>query len=169
MGAPISIREVKENCLNSIQSEKQTISPLFGWNYTLFLFWDFGFIVHLIVLIHISWTKISLNPLPSPQAIREAWEGSYPLCTEHSPTTGTTLPLDMGESPIGKGAPHIHFLYSQFSLFLARSLDNTSIVRDEYTQSYTSDHCFAPHHPNLSVFHCPTVAFPFSYPTLLGT
>ena len=95
--------------------------------------------------------------------------GSYPLCTKHSLTTGTTLSLDMGESPIGKGAPHIHFLYSQFSLFLARSLDNTSIVRDEYTQSYTSDHCLAPHHPNLSVFHCPTVPFPLSHPTLLST
>ena len=70
---------------------------------------------------------------------------------------------------MGKGAPHIHILYSQFSLFLARSLDNTSIVRDEYTQSYTSDQCLASHHPNLSVFHCPTVPFPFSHPTLLST
>ena len=38
---------------------------------------------------------------------------------------------------MGKGAPHIHFLSSQFSLFLAISLDNTSTVRYEYTQSYT--------------------------------
>ena len=155
-------------------SEKEKSQLLASFGSPRQLFRIFGYLSFFIHLFHpgntfVKWTEISLNPLPSPQAIREAWEGSYPLCTEHSPTTGTTLPLDMGESPIGKGAPHIHFLYSQFSLFLARSLDNTSIVRDEYTQSYTSDHCLAPHHPNLSVFHCPTVPFPLSHPTLLST
>ena len=64
---------------------------------------------------------------------------------------------------MGEGAPHIHFLYSQFSLFLARSLDNTSIVRDEYTQSCNSDHCLAPHQPNLSVFQCPSVPVSHSH------
>ena len=117
VGAPISIREVKENCLNSIQSEKQTISPLFGWNYTLFLFWDFGFIVHLIVLIHISWTKISLNPLPSPQAIREAWERELSIMYEAFSDNWDNLIIRYGGVPHGEGGTsHSLFIFPVLSV-----------------------------------------------------